>query len=208
MVNKRMVEFCETSALYQSLETRSFKVPEDTVLPHREITLPQIFVGDEAYPLTTYIMKPYSRRTLDRSKALFNYSLSRSRCVVECAFGICASKWRILEKAIDTKVDTGLEIVKCIALVHNIVTDVQGLHDFSSNDCCSLVANGGTQFKKSRMRNSVIASAIQTRDPFCEFFHSRAGFIPWQEEAIGDVQSFKVIFTLCNHMNSALHICA
>jgi len=34
------------SALYQSLEARSLEVPEDTVLPHSEITLPHIFVGD------------------------------------------------------------------------------------------------------------------------------------------------------------------
>jgi hypothetical protein len=31
------------SALYQSLETRSLKMPEDTVLRYREITLPHIF---------------------------------------------------------------------------------------------------------------------------------------------------------------------
>jgi hypothetical protein len=42
------------SALYQSLETRSLKLPEDAVLPNSEITLPYVFVGDEAYPLTTY----------------------------------------------------------------------------------------------------------------------------------------------------------
>ena len=57
------------SAVYQSLETRSLKLPKDTVLPNSEITLPYVFVGDEAYPQTTYLMKPYSTRTLDRSKA-------------------------------------------------------------------------------------------------------------------------------------------
>jgi hypothetical protein len=36
------------SALYQSLETRSLQVPEGTVLSHSEITLPNIFVCDEA----------------------------------------------------------------------------------------------------------------------------------------------------------------
>jgi len=44
------------SALCQSLETWSLQVPEDTVLPHSEITLPHIFVGDEAYLLTTYLI--------------------------------------------------------------------------------------------------------------------------------------------------------
>jgi len=136
------------AALYQSLETRSLQFPEDTVLPLSEITLPHIFVGDEVYPLTTYIMKPYSRRTLDRSKAIFNYRLSRARHVVECFFGISASKWRIMDKSIETKLDTGVEIVNCIALLHNIIIDVEGLHGFPSIDCSSLDANGGTQFKK------------------------------------------------------------
>jgi len=36
------------SALYQSLVTRSLKLPEDTVLPNSETTLPYVFVGDEA----------------------------------------------------------------------------------------------------------------------------------------------------------------
>ena len=95
------------SVLYQNLETRNLKLPEDTVLSHSEITLSDIFVGDEEYPITTYLMKPYSRRTLYRSKAIFNYRISRAH-VVESAFGICASKWRILDKAIGTTVDTGV----------------------------------------------------------------------------------------------------
>ena len=33
-------------------ETRSLKVPEDSVLSHSEITLPYMLVGDDAYPLT------------------------------------------------------------------------------------------------------------------------------------------------------------
>ena len=37
------------SALYRSLEIRSLQVPENTVLPHSEIALTHIFVGDEAY---------------------------------------------------------------------------------------------------------------------------------------------------------------
>ena len=42
--------------------------------------------------------------------------------------------------------------------------------------------------KKSRIHNSVTASAKQTRDLFCKYFSSPAGSIPWQEEAIRDVQ--------------------
>jgi len=55
-----------------------------------------------------------------------------------------------------------MEIVKCIALLNIIVTEAQGLHDFSSNDFGNLNANGGTQLKNSRIHNSVTASAQQT----------------------------------------------
>jgi hypothetical protein len=34
----------------------------------------------------------------------------------------------------------------------------------------------------------VTASAKQTRDIFSGFFHSPAGFVLWQVEALGDVQ--------------------
>ena len=44
------------SALYQSLQIRGFQVPEDTVLPHNEIILPHISVGDEAYHLTVFLI--------------------------------------------------------------------------------------------------------------------------------------------------------
>ena len=44
------------SALYQSLETRSLQVSEDTFLPNSEIKLPYVFVGDEVYLLTTYLI--------------------------------------------------------------------------------------------------------------------------------------------------------
>jgi len=81
-----------------------------------------------------------------------------------------------------------MEIVKCIALLHNITTDIEGLHDLPSNDCGSLGANDSTQFKKSRIRNSVNASVKQTRDLFCKYFNSPAGSVMWREEATGDVQ--------------------
>ena len=81
-----------------------------------------------------------------------------------------------------------MEIVTFIVLLHNIIIDFEGLREISSNDCGSLNANEGTQFKKCRMRNSVTATAKQTRDLFCEFFYSSAGSVKWQVEAIGDVQ--------------------
>ena len=96
--------------------------------------------------------------------------------------------WRILDKATDTKVDTSVEKMKCIALLRNTITDGEGLREFSSNDCSSVDVTGGTQFNKSRMHNSVTASAKQQRVLFCEFVHIPSGFVTWPEESNGDVQ--------------------
>jgi len=68
-------------------------------------------------------MKLYPRRQLTESRRLFNYHLSRSRRVVESAFGILAGKWRILNKPIETSPDMADRIVKYICVLHNTVID-------------------------------------------------------------------------------------
>lgn len=57
----------------------------------------------------------------------FNQRLSRCRETVECAFGILNSKWRLLSKCIETKVDLIDDIVKCICILHNTIIDKEGI---------------------------------------------------------------------------------
>jgi hypothetical protein len=47
-------------------------------------------MGDEAFPLKTYLLKPFpgSQSKGDNEKSVFNYMLSRSRRLVENSFGI------------------------------------------------------------------------------------------------------------------------
>ena len=104
------------SSLGICLENGTLNVPPPKALPNQEIMLPYVILGDEAYPLTTYLMRPFPRQDLSIEKRVFNYRLSRARRCIECAFNILRSKWRFLETELETNVDNSERIVKCACL--------------------------------------------------------------------------------------------
>ena len=53
-----------------------------------DVSVPLLILGDPAYPLLPWIMKPYTDTgRLSRQQSVFNYRLSRARVVTEDAFG-------------------------------------------------------------------------------------------------------------------------
>ena len=64
-------------------------------------------------------MKPYPGANLSYEEKIFNYRLSRARRIVENAFGILVSRFRIFEKAISTKIETVDHIVYAACSLHN-----------------------------------------------------------------------------------------
>ena len=99
-----------SSTLFEHLEENRFNMPPDTELPHSNIKAPVVIICDEGYPLKPYLLRPYVRKTCGPSENNFNYRLCRARRVVECAFRILNSKWRILGKDIETSVINAIDI--------------------------------------------------------------------------------------------------
>ena len=86
------------------------KITEENILGGMDRTMdayqvPVCIVGDSAYPIQTWLMKPFSNNTsLDSRQKCFNYSLSRARIVVENAFGRLKARWRRLLKKNDMRI--------------------------------------------------------------------------------------------------------
>lgn len=91
------------------------------MIEQNELHIPEnfVFVGDEAFPLKSYLMKPYPRRELNTDCKIFNDRLSRAKRTVENALGILVSRFRISEKPIVTSVPTAVKIVKAACALHN-----------------------------------------------------------------------------------------
>ena len=83
------------------------------------------FVGDAGYTLTSSLLTPYLIFDgMPRDEMLFNYLHSKTRIVIERAFGGLKGRWRILKRVLNMKspVSCGRTIVACIVL-HNLTLD-------------------------------------------------------------------------------------
>ena len=61
----------------QGIQDGSFKLPKDKKLPNGEIT-PYVFLGDDAFALKKFMMKPFPQQVLTGEKRTYNYRHSRA----------------------------------------------------------------------------------------------------------------------------------
>ena len=64
------------------IENGNLNIPSPQPLTCRHADAPFVIVGDEAFSLKEYLVKPYPSRQLDQGKIIFNYILSRARRIV------------------------------------------------------------------------------------------------------------------------------
>ena len=81
--------------------------------------LPFVFIADEAFGLGPHLMRPFPQRALTRERRVFNYRLARARRVVENAFGIMASRFRLFLTAINMAQYKWDTIILCCCILHN-----------------------------------------------------------------------------------------
>uniref|UniRef100_A0A667X2E5 DDE Tnp4 domain-containing protein n=1 Tax=Myripristis murdjan TaxID=586833 RepID=A0A667X2E5_9TELE len=154
----------------QALDRNLLSIPAAKLLPGSDMEAPFVFLGDDAYPLRSDLMKPFSFRQMDHAQRVFNYRLSRGRRVVENGFGILANRWRVFLSTIMLNPDKVQKVVLACVCLHNYLREVRS-ETYTSPGLAGRSGN-----------NSMAAKEL--RDKLKKYFVTPAGQVPWQDNFI------------------------
>lgn len=105
------------STLYQRAEQGDvLSAPIADVTGHE---IGPYLLGDNTYPISPWLKKPFPEATRDRNEIQFNRELSSARVKIDCAFGCLKSRWRILQKRLDSDIQFSIKTATACAVLHN-----------------------------------------------------------------------------------------
>jgi len=154
-------------------------------------------LGDEAFPLKSYLFRPYPRRGgLTPEQDIYNYRLSHIRRIIENTFGIIASQWRIYRKPIIASPESAKLMVQATICLHNwlrrqdndinmyippSVVDVVDYPNGFQPGSWRTIAEDGCAFREISNCGSNTSSRenIEICNKFCHYFNNK-GAVPWQ----------------------------
>ncbi|CAK1589075.1 unnamed protein product [Parnassius mnemosyne] len=161
--------------LGKRLENGTLHVPIGKNLPGSSTFAPYVIVGDEAFPLKTYLMRPYPghQATGDANKTNFNHRLSLARRLVENAFGILTQRFRIFQRRMKLAPENVDYIILSTCVLHNFLCepkDYTGLINHSAQNAQPHLLNP-LSVQPGRPANDAFA----VRETFKEYLASTAG---------------------------------
>ena len=82
---------------------------------------PYVFLGDDAFALKEFMMKPFPQQGLNEERRLYNYRHSRARRISENLFGILANRWRIFFSIINLEPENVEDCILTALTLHNML---------------------------------------------------------------------------------------
>ena len=78
-------------------------------------------LGDDTFPLKLWLMRPYSSHSMDLKEMVFNYRIRRGRTVVENAFEMLTSHFRIFQRPLQQELPVVNKVVMACIVLHNLL---------------------------------------------------------------------------------------
>ena len=130
--------------------------------------MPLVVLGDPAYPLMSWLIKPYLENSGTTPKErYFNYRQSRARMVVENAFGRLKGRWRCLMKRIDAHISHVPSMIGACVVLHNIC-EIYGDHCLQE----WMVSEVSSAMNHPPASSSVCSNAASIRDAIRDHIYS------------------------------------
>lgn len=176
----------------KALLSQNLNVPPPDSLPGRDVLTPNIFLADDAFPLTENICKPYTvDLNVGSPKRVCNYKISRARRIEENSFGTLVSIFLILHATIDVDVKYVKHIVMHIYIT--FCDEIQK-HKLCIHHLDVLIVKilmlepgswrvdepGLTDLRILGRNASTRAKAM--RDEFMHYFMTEQGRVAWQHK--------------------------
>ena len=183
------------SSLRHAIESGEMEFPEPKALSYRSEKLPFVIVGDDAFALKNYMMKPFPQRNLTTEKRIYNYRHSRARRISENMFGILANRWRIFHTTMHLSPERATSVTLSDLVLHNFLLkslsksvycapglldqeDTQG-NVVAGSWRTENAAEGFRELSPQSHGNNISKTAKNIREVFMDYFMNE-GALPWQ----------------------------
>ncbi len=185
------------TSLSQHLESprNKLNVPLPCHLPTFPGELPYFLAADSAFALSSSVQKPYPNIGLTRSRRVYNYRLCRARRIVENAFGILATRFRIFRRTLEISPQNVDKVVLASVTLHNFLRQKCGkqyigpvLIDHENPEHNYIPGRWRDDFNMPPLAAAAARNADayskQGREILREYFLTDAGELPWQYDRI------------------------
>ena len=167
-----MEDFFTRSILGKSLEANTLNIPNSKPPPNSKEPLAFVIVGDEAFSIKKYLLRPYPRVSArnDESKQIYNYRLSRARRAVGNAFGVLTQKFGLFYGRIQLSPENADKVVLAACILHNYLWNDVNMEDRVTENTDALSQFSYVTFRRSG--GSASEEAMRVREKYQKYFEN------------------------------------
>ena len=178
-----------------AIEAGTLNLPEADPVPYGNQPVEYFLVGDDAFALKTWLMKPLPLRNMTHQQRVYNYRLSRARRVVENAFGLLAARFRCLLHTLPLATDRVIKITHACSVLHNFLrlrnptVDVATLDQEDPQHNHEIIPGSWRQDAQLPDMELLYCgntsrAAKEQRNYLMEYVNSPVGSVPWQDDLL------------------------